>query len=152
VNHALPNTGSYVWTLPGELSDSAVVRVTAYDAAGNAGVDESDSLVHVVSDGPVAADAGPHVLALWRPLPNPSAGAVQLRFALPSSGRARMEVVDLSGRRVWSRQEELGAGAHAWAWDGRGAGGAQARAGLYFLRLTTPWGSQTERLVRLTGR
>ncbi len=39
----LTNTGSYPWTLPQTVSTQALVRATARDAAGNAGVDASNA-------------------------------------------------------------------------------------------------------------
>jgi len=101
--------------------------------------------------GPVtgATAAGPAGPMLARPEPNPGRGTTLLRFSLPRAGRARLEIVDLSGRRVWRTEADLGAGAHEWRWDGRDGAGADAGAGLYFVRLVTPWGTRTQRLVRL---
>jgi hypothetical protein len=39
----LANTGSYAWAVPNTPSSTAVVRVVAYDAAGNTGADVSDA-------------------------------------------------------------------------------------------------------------
>ena len=93
--------------------------------------------------------SGPAVLALARPLPNPSRGLTLLRFSLPAAGHARLEVVDVSGRRLGSFEGEFSAGPQLWRWDGRGPDGGDLGAGLYFVRLATPWGTRTERLVRL---
>jgi flagellar hook assembly protein FlgD len=89
------------------------------------------------------------VLALARPAPNPGLGTTLLRFSLPQAGHARLEILDLSGRRLWQVESELGAGPHEWRWDGRGEQGGSVGAGLYFVRLVTPWGNRTERLVWL---
>ena len=93
--------------------------------------------------------SGPAVLALARPQPNPSRGTTLLRFSLPAAGHARLEVVDISGRRMGNFEGEFPAGPQTWRWDGRGPDGGAAGAGLYFVRLVTPWGTRTERLVRL---
>lgn len=55
----------------------------------------------------------------------------------------------LAGRRVWHAENLLSAGTHTWTWDGRASDGGHARAGYFFVRLTTPWGTRAERLVRL---
>ena len=149
VGHDVVNSGSLPWTLPLQRSDSALVRVTAWDPTGNVGSDASDSLFHVYDPSAGVADAGPTRLFLARPLPDPSSGSASLRFGLPAAGRVRLEILDLAGRRVWRSEGETQAGAQAWRWDGSTEQGGRAGAGLYFVRLVTPWGTRTERLVRL---
>ena len=149
VAHALANTGSTTWTLPAVSSDSVLVRVTAYDSIGNAGHDVSASLLRIIDPTTLGVGAEVAVLALARPQPNPSRGTALLRFSLPQVGNARLEIMDLSGRCLWRAEAELPAGPHAWRWDGRGSDGGDSGAGLYFVRLVTPWGTRTERLVRL---
>jgi beta-lactamase superfamily II metal-dependent hydrolase len=150
VAHGLANTGSYLWTVAGPLSDSALVRVTAYDPAHNSGSAASDSTFRLLD--PNAAGvwgSGPALLALARPLPNPSRGATLLRFSLPAAGHARLEIADVSGRRLGRYEGEFAAGPQSWRWDGRNLDGSDVGAGLYFIRLATPWGTRTERIVRL---
>ena len=149
VGHDVANSGSLPWTLPMQRSDSALVRVTAWDPTGNPGSDASDSLFHVYDPSATVADGGPARLFLARPLPDPSAGSALLRFGLPAAGRVRIELLDLAGRRVWRTEGELPAGEHAWRWSGETDQGGRAETGLYFIRLVTPWGTRTERLVRL---
>jgi len=149
VAHGLANSGSLPWTVPSQSTDSALVRVTAYDHALNAGSAMSDSLFHIVIRIAAVGNGGPAGLALARPQPNPGMGTTLLRFSLPQAGPARLEILDLSGRRLWQAEAELEAGPHEWRWDGRGGQGGRVGAGLYFVRLVTPWGTRTERLVWL---
>jgi hypothetical protein len=149
VAHGLANTGSLPWTVPGPATDNALVRVTAYDHALNATSATSDSAFQIVDPNAGVTPGAPAVLALARPQPNPGQGTTLLRFSLPQAGRARLEVLDLSGRRLWQVESELEAGPHTQRWDGRGERGASVGAGLYFVRLVTPWGNRTERLVWL---
>jgi hypothetical protein len=149
VARGIANSGSFNWILPLELSDETLVRVTAYDAAGNARSAESDSSFRIVDQTAGVWGSGTAVLALARPQPNPSRNTTLLRFSLPAAGRARLEIVDVSGRRLGNFEGEFPAGPQAWRWDGRGPDGGAAGAGLYFVRLVTPWGNRTERLVRL---
>ena len=149
VSHALANTGSVLWTLPAGPCDSVLVRVTAYDSTGNAGDDVSPGLLRIVDPTAGVGAETPAVLALARPQPNPSRGSALLRFSLPAVGSARLEIMDLSGRCLWRAEAELPPGPHAWRWDGRGADGGDSGAGLYFVHLVTPWGTRTQRLVRL---
>jgi len=149
VAHGLTNSGSLPWTVPGQPTDSALMRVTAYDHALNAGSARSDSLFRIAGPTAGVGAGGPVMLALARPQPNPGQGTTLLRFSLPRAGRARLEILDLSGRRLWRAESELGAGPHECRWDGRGEQGGSVGAGLYFVRLVTPWGNRTERLVWL---
>jgi hypothetical protein len=72
---------------------------------------------------------------LLAPKPNPSRGSSAIRFVLPSSRSVRIEVVDVTGRRVWSWASggELPAGPHAVVWNGRDRSGGLARSGVYVL-------------------
>ncbi len=149
VARGMENTGTLDWTLPASAADSVWVRVLAYDAAGNVGSDVSADALSIVAGATAVGDGVPAALALARPMPNPSRGAAVLRFALPQAGQVRLEVVDLSGRSVWHEAGWREAGSHTVRWDGHGARGETCGAGLYFVRLSTPWGARTERLVRL---
>ncbi len=147
VAHALANSGSFGWTLPAVPTDSALVRVTAFDHAGNSASAASGSEFRIVDPTAGVGDGGPAVLALARPMPNPARGLATLQFSLPEAGEARLELVDVTGRRVWMRHDTLAAGAHAWSWNGRDDAGRTLGPGLYLVRLVTPWGTRRTRLV-----
>ncbi|MEQ1831613.1 MAG: kelch repeat-containing protein [Candidatus Eisenbacteria bacterium] len=84
-------------------------------------------------------------LALAGMRPNPSDGPMLVSFALESSEPATLELLDLAGRRVLSREVgSLGAGTHAVRLDGDAPAAA---AGLYFIRLTQGGRSISTRLV-----
>jgi beta-lactamase superfamily II metal-dependent hydrolase len=149
VARGLANTGTMDWSLPSATADSVWVRVLAYDGAGNVGSDVSASALSIISGATAVGDGGPATLALARPIPNPSRGTTLLRFSLPRAGHARLEIVDVSGRTLLREEGDLEAGVHSLRWDGHGPQGEPGGAGLYFVRLTTPWGARAERLVRL---
>ncbi len=89
-------------------------------------------------------------IALGRPSPNPTAGSVEVPFALPAAGPARVSVFDVLGRLVRVvRDEPLDAGAHMARWDGRDASGRRVAAGLYVLRLDAASASASVRLTVL---
>ena len=147
VAHALANSGNFNWTLPAAPTDSALVRVTAFDHAGNNASATSASLFRIVDPNLGVPEHGPSVLALARPTPNPSHGAARLRFSLPAAGDARLEVLDVGGRRVWAQSHAFAAGLHELRWDGRDDAGHALGAGLYLVRLVTPWGTRGTRLA-----
>ncbi len=88
-------------------------------------------------------------LDLARPQPNPSSGSATLSFSLPRSGRASLDILDLAGRRIWHSEATYEAGVHRATWPGTTSGGAAVAAGVYLVRLDTPWGARVARLVRL---
>ncbi len=149
LEHGLSNSGEVGWIVPNQATDSAYVRVLAFDGAANTGNDASDAAFKILGSGPVAVGDGAAVLALSAPAPNPAYGAALLRFSLPFAGTARLDLVDIAGRRVWSVEGAFAAGAHTWTWSGSAAQGGRVRAGLYFVRLVTPWGARSERFVVL---
>ena len=73
---------------------------------------------------------------LLPPAPNPFNPRVELRFVLSRTGRARLEVHDLRGRRVRTiLDEELPAGEFSRTWDGRDDQGGPVASGVYTVRL-----------------
>jgi hypothetical protein len=70
-------------------------------------------------------------------MPSPSNGTIAIRFTLPSSGDVRVEMLDVAGRRVATRDMGmLGAGEHVAV-----AGDADLPPGVYLVRLT--WAAWT---------
>jgi hypothetical protein len=87
--------------------------------------------------------------------PNPSHGSARIELSLPGSRRydvplaAQARIVDVQGRTVRLLHAGiLGRGVTTIAWDGRSDAGQPLGAGLYFLRLATPIGTSTTRIVR----
>jgi hypothetical protein len=83
-------------------------------------------------------------LALTRVAPNPAVGRFAITFTLPTAAPARLELIDLGGRRVLSRDVgALGAGSHRIEIDA-----ARDRSlGMYFLRLSQGGQSVSRRVV-----
>ena len=156
--------------LPAALGNSANARVRFYYHNGTGGTTGSrpkiaiDNVAVTGGGGFAATRAGApddgrmpqsaatrYSLALAPAQPNPVPGAdgAELAFTLPHPGPARVELLDLGGRRIWSAAGEWAAGPHAVRWNGRTADGGVARVGVYFVRLVTPWGGRTGRIVLL---
>ncbi len=87
---------------------------------------------------PAGVDAMETGLALAGMRPNPATGPLNVSFSLPSSKPARLDLVDVTGRRVKSMDVgALGAGRHLVQLGH----GRDLAAGVYWLRLTQ--GSRT---------
>jgi hypothetical protein len=86
--------------------------------------------------------------------PNP--GAVRdytFSFSVPASGRTRLEVYNVAGRKVATLASgSLEAGRHQITWNGRTSQGGFLSRGVYFGRLTTTEGAKTVKFVHLLGR
>jgi hypothetical protein len=93
----------------------------------------------------------PTVTQLYTPFPNPLHGSTTVRFDLARPASIRLEVFDLTGRRVHTIAEGgYPAGGFRLAWDGRGDDGAPVGSGLYYVRLSGDGiGRMTARLAVL---
>jgi hypothetical protein len=108
------------------------LRVAAYDLG---------SQPAPVAVGPPVATS----LSLSGPAPNPARETAQFDFVLPAAGRARLEVLDLAGRRVRVLADgPLPAQRQARGWDLRDGLGRAVPPGVYLARLET----DTRRIVR----
>ncbi len=91
-------------------------------------------------------DPGSLRFALLGARPNPSVGSLQIAFTLPAAGPARLEVFDVHGRRLMSREVgSLGPGIHQVAIE-RSAGW---RAGILYARLQRGTETQSTKLILL---
>lgn len=97
------------------------------------------------TDGPVTPAAPPGALRIR---PNPARGGTELFFDLRGAGETRLEIVDVTGRRVFARQWSAATeGPHREAWSGRDGAGQPLPAGLYFVRLRDGRGVRSGKLT-----
>lgn len=98
-----------------------------------------------------AADDGPAGFEpLLRAFPNPFNPQTQLTYTVPKAGAIRLDIFDVSGRRVRTLvNSRIAAGTHTAAWDGRDTNGATLASGVYFVRLAAPGATRTLRVVLL---
>lgn len=99
-----------------------------------------------------APERRPAPFALHALAPNPFRGDrgadLAVRWSLPRAGSVRIEVLDVSGRRVATLEEgPAAAGEHVSHWDGHTAAGAAAAPALYFVRMRGEAGVLTARFV-----
>ena len=144
VASGLPNTGTYVWTVPDTATTHAIIEVLAHSAQGLTGADVSDTTFTIVKI--VGVESGPAGnLALAPVHPNPVRNGALIGFTLPAALSARVSVIDLQGREVAVLASgEIAAGRH----EARLEGGRQGLVpGLYFARLQVAGRSLTRRFV-----
>ncbi|MFN8178059.1 MAG: proprotein convertase P-domain-containing protein [bacterium] len=98
---------------------------------------------------PVIA-AVPQSFGLAPVRPNPFGSSADISFSLEHAGRAKVEVIDVMGRRVRTLVDsEVPAGRNVVSWDGRDGAGHAVAAGVYFVRLSSGGRVDMQRVSRL---
>ena len=98
---------------------------------------------------PVLAGGG--TPGLWLSGANPARVASRISFELPGAGRARLEIFDVTGRRVRMLDDrpDWPAGVHERSWNLLDDRGRRVTAGVYFVRLKSATGVADGRVVVL---
>lgn len=111
--------------------------------------------LHIVFDGTVTGVDGeqpatPQTFTLMQNYPNPFNPVTQIRFVLPASGRARLTIYDILGRRVRALMDGVRpAGEQHVTWDSRDDAGGPVASGIYLYRLEANGLSQSRKLTLL---
>lgn len=84
-------------------------------------------------------------------LPNPFYRSGEIQFTVAKPGRVRVAVFDVSGRLVRALDDRVvsGTGPYVSAFDGRTRDGAPLASGIYYVRVSTDEGVQTQRFAVL---
>jgi hypothetical protein len=126
--------------LDGAACAAMLLRPTGPAASGPAMVVLDDASA---PSSEASVDTRTAAFALREISPNPVSGGAWVHFSLRSGGRATLDVLDVSGRRVSARSLDVGPGDHAVPL----AAGAALRPGVYFVRLRQGTESATARAV-----
>jgi hypothetical protein len=82
--------------------------------------------------------------------PNPFAALTEIPYTLPAPSHVSVRVYDVTGRLVRTLLDATRpAGAGRVTWDGRDAAGKNAPTGVYFVKLVTPAGERTARMIKM---
>ena len=132
-----------------KFAASALSTTNANDYAATSGAatftrNDGASGVVLVSTG--VGEGAPGALAIEPPTPNPAHGRIACSVVLPKGGRARVRLLDVSGRALRTLLDgPLPAGRSHLTWDV--AQGGRLASGLYFLDLETAGTHTTRRWV-----
>lgn len=99
---------------------------------------------------PAAVDGVPlpRTLELAAPAPNPVHGLARFTFGLPAPGRARLDILDVQGRRVRSLADGVyAAGHYVRGWDLRDENDRPVAPGVYLAQFSGIGGSVVRRIV-----
>jgi hypothetical protein len=128
------NTG---WILIG--AESVGHSAKRFDSRENS-VPQLRPRLTLTFDSPVAVPEPPipSRLALHAGVPNPFNPRTAMRYSLPATGHARLDVYDARGGwRVTLVDGEQPAGDHLAIWDGRDALGRSLASGVYVVKLVS---------------
>jgi len=120
---------AYAWSNGATGEDVAALAAGAYqvkvtDAQG------CEGRLDVTID-----NLGPKEVTLSRPAPNPTSGALRLRYGVPAQTAVHLSVLDLQGREVAVLAQGTQPPGWSWAsWNGETRSG-RAPGGVYFIRL-----------------
>ena len=105
--------------------------------------------VRLVRDRNAPTRVAPASLVRLEPnTPNPFNPSTSIRFETGSTGRVRLTVHTLTGRRIRTLLEErLGPGLHEAVWNGTDDGGGEAASGIYLYRIVTENGSEARKMI-----
>ncbi len=93
---------------------------------------------------------GAQGVAVARAYPNPFRTTTTIEFQLPPAAKARLEILDVTGRRVFARDLADARGGHAsFCWDGCDDKRRPLAPGVYFVRLTSGSESRAQKVLRL---
>ena len=82
--------------------------------------------------------------------PNPFRREVRIDYTLPTPGRVRITIHDVSGRTIATLVDAVEpAGSRVARWSGRDASGRPAPAGLYVVRLDSGGATLARRITRI---
>jgi hypothetical protein len=92
----------------------------------------------------------PSSYSLSQNYPNPFNPTTTIKFSLPASGQARLEVFNVLGVRVATPFDGMAtAGDNTVVWDGKNTKGESVASGVYFYRLTSGSFNETRKMVLL---
>ncbi len=103
----------------------------------------------------MAVEAGPspslpREFALEQNYPNPFNPETLVKFQLPKAAHVRLEVFDLTGRKIRTLGlQKFAAGVHATKWDGKNDAGEPAPSGVYLYRLQAESFVQSRKMILL---
>ena len=146
-----------------QAADDQSNPVMVPDGAGGALIAWEDRRTHDVTDTDVYAiridgngaitgvrDTPPAATALRIApnVPNPFNGFTKIRFDLASASRTTLEIFDVAGRRMLTKElGSLGAGSHMFSFDGRDNRGRSLPSGEYFYRVTAAGTARSGKFV-----
>jgi predicted CXXCH cytochrome family protein len=146
---SITNTGSYLWSVPPVSADVALLAIVVIGMENESGM-ELDAELCASDPFSIAAPTDTRnrdsFFSLRGISPNPSSTTFMVRFSLPNSEAALLEIYDVRGRQILARKVgSMGPGLHSLDFDW----GKNIPAGVYLVRLTQGGRSHTKQATLL---
>jgi Secretion system C-terminal sorting domain len=143
-----PTTSVVEGVIPGESFTLAVNGVSTNEEFVWGNVGDNAEVLNLSAK--VTGGSLPTSFSLNQNYPNPFNPTTTISFAMPTAGKARIEVFDLLGRQVTTVFDGYAnAGETRVTWDGRNSGGQTVSSGMYFYRLTADKYTETKKMTLL---
>lgn len=148
-----PYTCFFEWYVTQAPTTYAICKLRAV-APGNFSLESNSFAIHEGGIGPkpplplepAGAQARTYAYELHQP--TLLTGSSSIVFSLPAETRVTLTVHDLRGRRVAVLQDgPAAAGMHEVRWDGTSGAGLRLPAGLYLLKLESPLGTRSSKVI-----
>ena len=146
------NNGEFLWSpIPDTPSDSCLIRITSKAENPISALSDSFFTIKAETTG-VREERKPENLpekfVLYQNYPNPFNPSTKIEFSLSERARVRLEIYDITGRRVKRLlDEELPSGHWSIVWEGEDDKGTKVASGVYFYRLIASQYTQTRKMV-----
>ncbi len=108
--------------------------------------DNTGSVSVTITFAPTGVGNAP-VLHQLHAVPNPFSENVGITIAPAVTGAFRLEIYDVQGRLIRALASGTLSGQRQFDWNGETSDGRRASSGVYYIRLTSPGGVETRKLV-----
>lgn len=138
----------YNWSDTTSKQDSSAIWIRQIQWA--AGTNQDGFSVSSASAAGVSLSPTANEAILWLASRNPGYGGMSLALQLAVATRVRLDILDVSGRRVRTiANGPFSAGRAVLRWDGRDGTGGRVGSGVFFARLSMGGETQSARFVLL---
>jgi hypothetical protein len=125
---SIPDTGSYLWTIPNDPSDSCLIKISDTNTAGSP-ADTSDSLFAIVPIPSIPTPKLPEVYS-FNIKGITVSNQFEIKYALPEKAKVTLELYDIKGTKIKELSEEKPAGYYS-----KKINMINNPAGVYFIRM-----------------
>ena len=145
IAHIDGNDSTYNWAVPETTSYECLIKISAYDPAGNRDFDLSDSLFTIGVEGIMEQKIIPDKFAIGFISTNPFSDRFGFRLQIPEDMSVRISAYDVQGRHIEDiLNAELKPGCYKKFWQN-----SELPAGIYFIQIRAGEYRCVEKIIKL---
>jgi hypothetical protein len=132
------------------LANDVYVRALHTDSTDKKWVGARDALTNVsLAAAPIhGKKAIPDQIVIFGNYPNPFNPVTTIEFTIPEGGQVTVDIYNVTGQKVRSLMSgNLASGKRTAVWDGKNDAGVGVSSGPYFVRLSSPSGDLSHRIM-----